>query len=388
MKKQWQIPQWLGTTLAVGWTELRPTRRSLSKECVQAMEPTKSYGRPDATLGLRPLPHASLCSLARVAPPQAAQRRRSASHRGWVGILCIATLLLLSPGCSVRRLAVNKLGDALSAGGTTFSSDNDPDLVRDAAPFSLKIMEALLAESPRHVELRRAAASGFAQYAFAFVQMEADEKEQSDFSASEALRLRARRLYVRGRNHALQGLEVRHPKFEKTLRSDPAAAVSQLTPRDLPLIYWAGAAWAGAISQSKDQPELIAELPLVGALMDRALQLDPSWGKGSLHSFFIAYEPMRPGASADRPERSKAHLERAIALNGATLAGPFVMYAEAICVPRKDKAEFEALLRKALQIDIELRPESRLENLIMQRRARWLQSRIDELFVTPHTAAP
>jgi len=39
------------------------------------------------------------------------------------------------------------------------------------------------------------------------------------------------------------------------------------------------------------------------------------------------------------------------------------------------------LLKKALAVDADARPEWRLTNLIMQRRARWLLSREDELFV-------
>ena len=56
--------------------------------------------------------------------------------------LCLMTLCLavVGSGCSIKRMAVNKLGDALAGGGTTFASDGDPELVRAALPFSLKLM--------------------------------------------------------------------------------------------------------------------------------------------------------------------------------------------------------------------------------------------------------
>ena len=72
----------------------------------------------------------------------------------------------LAAGCSIKRMAVNKIGDALAGGATTFASDDDPELVNAAAPFSLKLMESLLAESPNHKSLLFATASGFTQYAF------------------------------------------------------------------------------------------------------------------------------------------------------------------------------------------------------------------------------
>ena len=42
----------------------------------------------------------------------------------------------LASGCSVKKMAVNKLGNALAAGGSRFASDDDPELVRAAVRFS------------------------------------------------------------------------------------------------------------------------------------------------------------------------------------------------------------------------------------------------------------
>lgn len=70
-------------------------------------------------------------------------------------------LLLLCTGCSIRKIALNKLGNALAGSGTSFASDDDPQLIRDAVPFSLKLMESLLAENPRHGPLLLAASRGF-----------------------------------------------------------------------------------------------------------------------------------------------------------------------------------------------------------------------------------
>lgn len=296
---------------------------------------------------------------------------------GWL----VVALGLITSGCSIKRMAVNRLGDALAAGGKTFSSDEDPDLIAQAAPFSLKTMETLLAESPNHVELRRAAAAGFVQYAYAFVQQEADQREADDFAASEALKQRARRLYLRARNHGLRGLEVRHPGFEKQLRTDAKTAVSSLSATEVPLLFWTGAAWAAAIAQSKDQPDLIGELPLVEALLERALALDEAWNYGAIHGVFIQYEMIRPGNDPEAPAKARRHFDRVVQLSGGQLAGPYLGLAEAVAMPRNDRAQFESLLQQALKVDPDSREEWRLENLVMQRRARWLLGRVDELFV-------
>src|ERR1700752_360901 len=134
-------------------------------------------------------------------------------------------ILVLGAGCSIKKVAINKLGNALASGGTTFTSDEDPELVRDALPFSLKLIESLLAESPRHRGLLLAAASGFTPYAYAFVQEEADELEDRDLEKATSLRIRTRRLYLRARDYGIRGLEVAHPAFGSEVRRDAKAAV-------------------------------------------------------------------------------------------------------------------------------------------------------------------
>jgi len=284
-------------------------------------------------------------------------------------------------GCSIRRYAMNKAADALASSGTTFASDDDPDLVKAAAPFSLKLMESFLAENPEHRGLLSAATSGFTQYAFAFVQQEADEMEPRDLAAAEALRTRARRLYLRAQKYGVRGLEVKHPGFGKAVLANPKAAVRVATKAEVPLLYWTAAAWASAISLSKDNPELVGQIPAMEALIDRALELDESFGGGAIHSFLISYEMSRQGLLGDPAVRSRQQFERALALSQGKDAAPFVALAEAVTIKKQDLKEFELLLNQALAINPDANPNTRLVNTIMQRRARWLLSRKSDLFL-------
>jgi predicted anti-sigma-YlaC factor YlaD len=248
-------------------------------------------------------------------------------------------------------------------------------------PFSLKLMESLLEENPRHEGLLLATARGFTQYGYAFVQEEADETEDKDLTAAEEMRGRARRLYLRAHNYGLRGLEVRHQGFEKALRANAKVAVAVANANDVPLLYWTALSWAAAISLSKDNPDLIAELPLAEAIMDRALALDESFDFGAIHVYLITYEMSRPGGTGDSAARARQHFERALALSGGQQAGPMVSFAEAVCVQKQDLKQFESLLHQALAIDPDLKPAWRLANLVMQRRAKWLLARTDQLFL-------
>lgn len=302
-------------------------------------------------------------------------------YRRIAGRLGFVLFLLLLAGCSLNKLATRKMADTLAAGGSVFSSDDDPELVKAAVPFSLKLMESLLEELPEHEGLLLAASSGFVQYAFAFVEIEADEVEAFDFAKASQTRARAVRLYLRARDYGIRGLEVRHKGLEKRLRADPRSALSSAKAADVPFLYWTAASWASAIALSIDNPDLLAELYLVEALIDRALELDESYDSGAIHSFLIAYEMVRVGGEGDPVSRARHHYDRALELSEGRLASPMVTYAQSVAVQEQDHASFRRMLERALAIDPDLVPEARLLNLIMQRRARWLLSQADELFL-------
>ena len=283
-------------------------------------------------------------------------------------------------GCSLNRLAVNKLGDALAEGSSTYATDDDPELVGQALPFALKTIEGLLQSSPEHRGLLLAAAGGFTQYSYAYVHCEADYVESADLARATALRQRAVRLYRRALGYGLRGLEVASPGLGATLRREPQAAVARLGTQEVPIAYWTGLSWAAAASVAKEG-DLVADLPLVEALMRRALELDEGFADGSIHDFFIAWEGGRPAAAGGSIERAKAHLERALQLAHGTRVAPLVSWAETVCVATQDRGRFTEVLEQALELDADRYPEQRLANLVAQRRARWLLSRVDELFI-------
>lgn len=295
--------------------------------------------------------------------------------------LSLLAIVPLMGGCSIESYAKHRLADALSESGSTFASDNDPDLVREAAPFSLKLMETLLQETPEHDQLLVAVTRGFTQYSWAFVQQESERLESSDLLAAEHARLRAQRLYLRARDYGLRALELRYPGLTSRMRSDPRAGAAHLLREDVELAFWLGAAWGGALSQAKDSPQLLADQPVVEALFDRVLELDEAYDAGAIHTVLITYERSRPSGQRDWVERARHHFQRAVELSDGRVAGPYVALAESVAVQEQHKAEFLDLLGRALDINPDVVPNKRLENCIQQARARWLLSRVDELFL-------
>ena len=327
------------------------------------------------------------CRLGRVAVYRARQDHQHLRMRGFertrlgAAAAIVAGVALLSSGCSLRSMAVNVMVPVL-ADPDVYRSESDPELVRGALPFLLKTIESILDSSPRQSEALVFACTGFTLYGNAFLQVDADLAEWEDYERSVEVRERTWRIYVRARDYCLRGLEVKYPGVTERLRQDPVAALAVTEVEDVELLFLLGSAWGLAISNALDRPALVADLRVVRALMARALELDPDYEGGSVHSALITLEALPPELGGS-PVRAREHFEQAVALSNGLDAGPYVSFATGVSVPEEDRAEFLQLLEHALAIDPDEDTSRRLLNLVNQRRARSLLDHVDDLFFDP-----
>jgi TRAP transporter TatT component family protein len=124
-------------------------------------------------------------------------------------------------GCSARKLGISRMADALSSTASAYARDDDPEFVRLAAPSTLKMVEMLLDEQPGHSGLLMTACSGFSQYAYGFLQVEAERVETANPAAAGELRQRAMRMYDRARGYCLRALDRSRAEIGAALKSDP-----------------------------------------------------------------------------------------------------------------------------------------------------------------------
>jgi predicted anti-sigma-YlaC factor YlaD len=307
-----------------------------------------------------------------------------------LGLLFVLLFVLLfAGGCSLRRFAVNRVGDLLtSSSSSTFETDDDLELVGEALPFSLKLLESLIAESPQHAGLRLAACRGFTLYAYGWVDFEAEVAWEEDVERARRLAQRAGRLYLRAHEQCRAGLESSYPGLTARLQesgASPGAALAAVgarpkdAVRDLPLLYWTAASLGLAISSSRSDVTLLARLPEAEALAARAFELDPGWHRGALHELSMSLL----AAAIDGPDYQaiERHYQEALALSGGHSPGLFVSYAELVAVPKQDADLFRTLLRRALEIDPAADPETQLQATLAQRRAAWLLGRVEDLIL-------
>jgi predicted anti-sigma-YlaC factor YlaD len=287
-------------------------------------------------------------------------------------LLGIALVAVALNACSARHLIIQGMANALAEQGQ--APEDDLVLAREASAFYLKLSESLLRVVPDNARLSEAVATGFTQYAYAFVAFDAERMDAHDAKAAQALRERAARLYGRAHRHAMAALENAQPGFRKALESSRASEWPQLKAEQVGLAYWAAASWGGLISLSKDNPDTVADLPLAIRLAQLAYDKQPTYGQGALAGLMASFEAARPGGSS---AKALQYFDQAIALGGQQNAGPLVAKAEGVALPAGDRAAFDDLLRQALAVSA-AHPD--LQNTVMRERALWLLASADDLF--------
>jgi len=275
-------------------------------------------------------------------------------------------------GCAIRPLVVDQAANALSGQG--LSSEEDLQLAREASAFYLKFSESVLSETPGHLKLAESVSAGFTQYAYAFVASDAERLDAKHPKEAAAMRLRAARLYARAHRHAMKALEKNNPSLIASLRQPNLVSQQKIAEQQVPLAYWAAASLGGWISMSKDDPDLVADLPIAMRLAELAWHTTPDFGHGALASLMGTLESAKVGGSQ---RKAQAYFDQAISLSHGQEAGPYVAKAEGLALPAQDQKQFEQLLLQAIAVSQQHRS---LQNEVMRERAQWLLASMDDLF--------
>ena len=297
--------------------------------------------------------------------------------------LFLIFICLIFANCSIEKLVVNKLSElAGSEAATVFTGDEDPELVGDAFPVILKMYELLLQMAPESRELLLTTGQSFAMYAYAFVQLPAEMLPDEEFEEALKMTQRAKKLYIRGRNYILKALELKYPEFSDYITSeDWENTVELIGIEDVPYIYWAGMAWMGAFTADPWDAQLNATKRRAVALVNKVLELDETYDNGGVHSFFLAYYGALPEAMGGNEEKARYHFNKALEYTNNQSAGPYVALASTVCINNQNVDEFRKLLNTALEIDPDEVPETRLLNILAQRKAQWFLDHIDYFFL-------
>ena len=247
--------------------------------------------------------------------------------------------------------------------------------------FELKVNRALRKseQNPFNSTILLEAQKRLTQYGYTFLLEMGDRKIYDDYVASKQIYSEAKQSFSKAFVIGKNALKINYPEVDQWL-SNPEQIKINFEIQHISKLYWTAASIGGLIKSGKGSPETVVLLPQVGLLLNTALELDPSWGNGSIYTALISYTMAEFQVSKAKKEKVKFYFEEAVRLSNGTDAGTFVAYAESVSIKNQDKNEFIQLLNKAVEITSTDDEELNLQYIIARNRAKWLLLRTDELF--------
>ena len=312
----------------------------------------------------------------------------------FVTLLFVCCLLI--PSCSINKMAIKAVSNALTKHGSSevFTSDSDVELVADALPFAIKMYESLLEANSKHQGLLETAGSLYVMYANAFVQKPAEQMPKDKFAERQAAMDRAGKLYLRGLELLYRAFEQKYPGFSGAfgnalsfsdslvLQNSRKEILSKMKKEDVPSLYWAAAGGISAFSLNPLDPGLSIRVFEFFSLIEHAYSLDPDFNSGALDDFLLLYYGSVPEIMGGSKALAEAHFKLAVEKSKGLLASPYVSYAQAVSIPAQDYDTFKKYLEAALAIDPDSDPANRLVNIINQRKARYLLDSAAQFFIS------
>ncbi len=300
-------------------------------------------------------------------------------------LLLAPLLLALLPacGCSLKQLAVDQTAAILRGAMPAFERDDDYELVRQALPGNIKMMEGFLEADPRNPDLLLMLSQAYTAYAMVFLE-DAYERAEEDSAEAEALKLQTRRMYLRGHAYGLRLLERRRPGFSAAFAAGGPALAAALAAcddaADTPGVFWAGMPLAGAINLGRDDVEMIALVGKAKALVSRALALDEAYYHAGSHMVLGSLWGSTPKMLGGDTDKAKKHFDRALALTKRGFLLVQVMQAMTLAVQLQDAKMFDALLKEVEEAPLSVDPDQQLANVAAKRKAARLKAKKGELF--------
>jgi predicted anti-sigma-YlaC factor YlaD len=297
-------------------------------------------------------------------------------------VLVIIFSSLLTTGCSIQSWALKKVSNSLASGDpAVYTSDDDPALIGDALPFTMKFYETLLSKDSLNDKLLLATGKLFCLYSQGYVLFPSDTLADSLTQQKHEAGKRAKKLFLRGRNYILKGIDIRHNGFLTNLNSsNPDSALNLTSIKDTAYLYWAAMAWMGAIASDRGDLGLGMTMKKALSLVNKVRSVDSTYGAGVLDEFYCIYYSSAPKSLGGDTSAARSHLINAIQQSNNARASIFVTAANFAAHKSKNRDEFSTMLERALLVDLNSHKENRLINTIYQHRAKWMLEHTDRYF--------
>lgn len=244
-------------------------------------------------------------------------------------------LLIIIALLTIQACSIGNLPDNLSR---SMMNQEDPELVRTAAPAYLLMLDALVETYPEDETFLIPAARLYGAYAGVFANDEEQTKRMANRSKSYAHRA------------LCESEEDLCLSLDKNVE-DIQLELADLDEDELSLIYTYASSWASWIQANTSDWDAIAQLPKVKLLFSWVLEYDPDYDNGTAQIYMGVLESQIPPSLGGRPDLAKAHFEWAIqASDGKNLMAK-VLYAQQYARLLFEQELHDRLLNEVLNAD-------------------------------------
>lgn len=280
----------------------------------------------------------------------------------WLGLLAVSTT-----GC-LDRIILDGTLESTRKAAKAFDTLSDLEVAKEGAGSSLVQIEGMVALAPDQQDGLFLLAQSWTGYASAFIEDSWEQAVDREDDEGESYHAgRARAAYDRAVGFGTTLLEMRKPGFKAAQRNSETmkAYLAQFDKADAENLLWIGLAWLSRGGVAGEDPEVIANLFVGVAMIERSVELDETLAYATGLAALGAYHARSPDAEL---EQGKKLFERALALTQRKALTVQLMYAQNFACQAHDAALYKSLLNEVVSAG-DVLPEQRLENTIARRKA-------------------
>jgi len=280
----------------------------------------------------------------------------------------VVLLMVFLTGCSMTSLTMKATKPLIRNAFLEVMDEPDLTIARTAIESDLKLLDGVLRERPNDRELLTMSAMGTFAYSYAYAD---DDSSQ-----------RAKLLYQRSMEYALRGLKTYG--FEASTMNAPVEKIEQeiakLPTQADPFLFWYSLSSAMNIMLSLDNPNRLADLPRIEAIMKLVRSRDSTYFYGGAPLFFGVLTGFRPKVLGGDPVQAEREFDQCRSISDNKFLLERVFRARYLWVSVLDETKFRTELQYVIDAPDDILPGNKLLTAIAKAKAKKYLSRAGDWF--------
>jgi hypothetical protein len=318
------------------------------------------------------------------------KRSQKKVNRAYLPLLVtVACLLGLIGACAPRKMMVREFAAMVETGMVSFEQDDDLSMLGQAMPANIKLLETMLASSPKDEGLLVLLARLYGSYGFLFLQdgfeMSQNLEDRHPCCVHkgdpQAWREAILGAHAKGAHYALRALAIRHPECEVQLKKVATIEpfLDTLEQRDVGALFWYGFNLGNWVNWNQSSLRAVSRAHVAEKVMLRVLQIQPDYFHGNAHLFLLSYYASRSGMLGGNLDAAQNHYDALKAMAGDDFLLADLIYARHYLRQKQDRQGYVARMQTIIATDPRKTRYPLYNRLAVNRAQRYLEE-VDELF--------